>query len=347
MARFLTTKQFWLPMVLLASCILVSACGSQEHSGGDPMEGESKGFLSELSDLSPPFLSEGEKLRVVATTSVVGDVVANIGGEAIELITLMAANVDPHAYEPTPADLRAVSDAHVVFINGLDLEEFLDEMIENVAGDVPVVSLSAGLDALSFEGEFPHGEQPSAEENGDHEHGVYDPHVWFDPTNVMIWTDRIARALVLLDPQHESLYENNAASFHEQLQELDQWIFVNVSLIPVEKRKLVSDHRVFEYFAARYDFEIVGAVIPVFSSAAEPSAREVADLQERILEMNVKVLFVGEAIHQSIVEAIIQDTGTRLVYLYTGALSDPDGPAGNYLDYMRYNVESIVSALQE
>jgi len=331
----------------IALFTLVVACGSQPSEEQETKSGESEDFLSDLPDLLPVELSEGGKLRVVATTSIVADIVSEVGNGSIELTALMPANVDPHSYEPTPADLRAVSEAHVVFVNGLGLEEFLEEMLENVGTGVPVISLSAGLDALSFGEEFEGEDQASEHPDEEHNHGTYDPHVWFDPTNVMVWATRVGQALSLLDPEDVSFFERNVEQYHEQLRQLDQWIFVKVSELPEGDRKLVTDHRVFGYFAARYGFEIIGAVIPVFSSAAEPSAREIAELQESILDENIDVIFVGEFINPKTVEAIVKDTGIELVPLYTGALSEEEGPAGNYLAFMRYNVQSIVDALLE
>jgi ABC-type Zn uptake system ZnuABC Zn-binding protein ZnuA len=131
----------------------------------------------------------------------------------------------------------------------------------------------------------------------------------------------------------------------EELSALDDWILGMVEQIPEADRKFVTDHMVFGYFAARYGFEVVGAVIPVFSSAAETSAKEIADLEAKVSELGVRVLFVGVTVNPAIVRAVVEDTGIELVPLYTGSLSDPDGPAGSYIALMRYNVESIVSSL--
>jgi manganese/iron transport system substrate-binding protein len=335
----------WLGLLFL-SCLLMFSCSTPEIEVEPTSNKDSKNYLSGPSDLSPLQLAEGEKVRVVATTSIVGDIVANIGGEAIDLTILMPANVDPHSFEPTPTDLRAVSDAHIVFINGLGLEIFLEEMLENVGKGVPVLSLSIGLDPMEL-GEEVLGQGDESEEAEDHDHDAVDPHVWFDPTNVMVWIGRVSQALSLLDPGNASFYENKVEEYHEQLRVLDQWITVKVSHLSAGERRIISDHRVFGYFAERYGFDIVGAVIPVFSSASEPSAREIAELHEVISDLQVKVIFVGESVSPGIVEAVAQDTGTQLVRLYTGYLSDENGPAANYLDFMRYNVETIVDALSE
>jgi ABC-type Zn uptake system ZnuABC Zn-binding protein ZnuA len=330
--------------IVVSCCLALTACSTSTSSENLERGNNGEDLLSDLNSLSPVELAEGEVLRVVATTNIVGDVVSNVGGTAIELTTLIPLNADPHAYQPTPADFRAVSDAHIVFINGLGLEAFLEEMVRNVGGDTPVVSLSEGIDPLIF-GEHEEDAHEDAEEDSDH--GDYDPHVWFDPTNVMIWTERVAQALAKLDPGNSVLYERNAENYKSQLQDLDEWIFEKVSQIPIEERRLVTDHRVFDYFAARYGFEVLGAVIPVYSSAAEPSAQEIAELEVQVRNLGIQTLFVGVSVNPNVVQALVEDTGIKMVPLYTGSLSEPTGPAGSYIAFMKFNVESIVNALSE
>jgi ABC-type Zn uptake system ZnuABC Zn-binding protein ZnuA len=324
----------------LAACAVSTSSGIGDEQTGVP-------FLVDLSELSPVELAEGETLQVVATTNIVADVVLNIGGAEIELTTLLPVNADPHAFEPTPQDLKAVSNAHVIFINGLGLETFLEETLKNAGSGVPVISLSEGLDVLTFGEGLQHQDAVSEASEEDHDHGAFDPHVWFDPTNVIAWAERVADTLTILDPGNSLLYETNAEAYRKQLQDLDEWIFTRTSSIPVENRKLVTDHRVFDYFARRYGFDVVGAVVPVYSSAAEPSAQEIAALQLKVQELGVKALFVGMTVNPKVVRAVVEDTGIEMIPLYTGSLSDPQGPAGSYIDFMKFNVNSIVDALLE
>ena len=333
-------------VVVILFSFSLAACGVSTSSGiGDEQTGVP--FLSAPQALSPVELAEGEVLRVVATTNIVADVVLNVGGAGIELTTLLPVNADPHAYEPTPQDLKAVSNAHVIFINGLGLETFLEEMLKNTGSGVPVISLSEGLDVLTFEEGLEHQDAVSDEPEEGHDHGVFDPHVWFDPTNVMAWAERVADTLTILDPGDSLLYETNAEAYHKQLQDLDEWIFTRTSSLSAEDRKLVTDHRVFDYFARRYGFDVVGAVIPVYSSAAEPSAQEIAALQLKVQELEVKALFVGMTVNPKVVRAVVEDTGIEMIPLYTGSLSDSQGPAASYIDFMKFNVHSIVDALLE
>lgn len=268
-------------------------------------------------------------LRVLATTTIVGDVVSQIGGGEIALSVLLPVNADPHGFEPTPEEIAAISDADVIFINGAGLELGLEPFLEGA--ERPVVSLSDPLPLrrLEAEGEW------------------FDPHVWFDPRNVMTWSAVIARTLGELDPENRSVYEERSAEYRAKLEELDSWIAEEVKKIPEERRKLVTDHAAFGYFAARYGFEQVGTVFPGFSTLSDPSARQLAELEDRIRSLSIPAIFVGTTVNPALAERVAADTGTKVISLYTGSLSGPDGPAGSYIDLMRYDVEAIVNGLSE
>jgi len=294
---------------------------------------ERSGYADEMPPLSPVALDEGERLRVVATTNIVADVVQNVGDDRIDLTVLMPPGTDPHAFEPAPQDAAAVADAHVVFVNGAGLEAFLDKLLQSAGGDATVVPVSVGVELRQLEGG--HGKQRG-----------YDPHTWFDPNNVIVWTHNIERALSALDPANAGVYAANAEAYEERLRELDAWIREQVAQVPEANRKLVTDHAAFGYFARRYGFEQVGAVFPGYSTLAGPSAQELAELEDAIDELGVKAVFVGLTVNPDLAQRVADDTGTQLVFLYTGSLSEPGGPAGDYLSLMRYNVSAIVEALR-
>lgn len=291
-------------------------------------------LLVACNSAAQPEVQPPTKLRVVATTTIIGDVVKNIGGDGIELTVLMPPGGDPHSYEPAPRDIARVADAQVIFVNGADLEESLLRTIQSAGEGAQLISLSEGIELI----------QPVSQ--ADPEHSGGDPHVWTDPTLVKIWADKIAQVLSERDPANAALYQSNARNYTQKLDELDSWIQEQVSQISPEKRRLVTDHQSFAYFARRYGFEQVGAVIPAYSTLAEPSAQELAQLEDAIRRLGVSAIFVGATVNPSLAERVGRDTGTRLVRLYTGSLSQPDGEAGTYLDYMRYNVNAIVSALK-
>jgi manganese/iron transport system substrate-binding protein len=279
-----------------------------------------------------------DRLNVVATTTIVGDVVKNVGGDNIQLEVLLPAGVDVHSFQPTPQDIARIASADLIFANGVGLEAFLQPMLQNAGSQARVVSVSDGVNILKAP-DLPTSEATTGTAGGD-------PHTWFNPENVSIWTQNIASALAQADPAHAETYTANAKKYQAQLKDLDSWIQGQVSQIPEASRQLVTDHDSFTYFADHYGFKLVGAVIPGYSSLSEPSAQDLASLEDTIRKLGVKSVFIGMTVNPALSERVAQDTGTRLVSLYTESLSKPDGPAPTYLDFMRYNVNAIVEALK-
>lgn len=273
-------------------------------------------------------------VQVVATTTIVADVVSRVGGDAIDLTILLPVNADPHAFEPTPQDRVTIARADVLVLNGAELEAALDSILETAAG--VIVDLSEGVALRTLDGDH---------EEHDDEHGQVDPHTWFDPMNVVAWTDTLVEALASVDPSNAGTFQENAQVYRHELEALDRWIAEQVETIPIANRRLVTDHTVFGYFADRYGFEQVGAIFPGFSTVAEPSAQELATLQDTIRLLDIPAVFVGSVFPPGLAEQIAADTGTRLITLYTGALSELEGPAATYLEMMRFDVEAIVGGL--
>lgn len=275
--------------------------------------------------------ASANRIPVVSTTSILADVVSRVGGDLVAVTPLVPPGVNEHEYQPSPRDIAAVTDAALVFEVGFGLEEFMATIIENAATRIDPVVVSEGIATKEF--------------SGGEEHYTADPHVWMDPANVIIWAQNIAAALSAYDPANREFYEANSAVYIAELEALDIWIEAEVAKIPPENRRLVTDHMLFGYFAEKYGFTVVGAIIPSYSSGAEPSAKELAALEDAIREYNVKAILVGNTVNPSLARRIADDTGTQLVEFYTGSLSESGGPASTYLDYMRYNVNAIVSAL--
>lgn len=287
-------------------------------------------------DLAPLVLREGQRLRAVATTSLVADAVHRVAGEAIELTLLMPPGIDPHAYEPTPQSLRAVAEAHVVFANGLGLETFLPDLLAGLEAPPPVIEASEGIVPLRAAG----GEASEAAQGG------ADPHVWMDPANVARWVENIAASLAALDPSNAAEYAERGAAYRAELEALDAQIGRALAEIPPAERLLVTDHDELGYFAARYGFTVIGAVIPGYSTAAEPSAQEIAALEEAIRHYGARAVFISQVVTPSLVQRVAEDTGVRLVSLHVHSLTGPGGEAPDYLSLMRYNLDAIVSALR-
>ncbi len=300
-------------------------------------------------------------LPVVASTTLVGDVVRVIGGEHIALTVLLPLGSDPHSFEPAPQDLAAVERATLVFLNGFGLEEPLEKALASTSATV--IEVSSGIEPLEF-GAAPdddHDDDDHADDGHDddeddehaddghdeeqHGHGE-DPHVWMDPRLVKVWAANIAEALATADPAHADAYRANAAAYQAELDALHDWITAEVAAIPASQRLLIADHDALGYFAAAYGFESLGAVIPSFSSLAEPSASEIAALEDTIRATGAPAIFVDSAANPALAERIAADTGIQIVRLYSGSLSEPGGPAATYLDLMRANVTAIVTALK-
>jgi manganese/iron transport system substrate-binding protein len=321
-------------IILPALLFVVTACGSSEV--GITAEYPEQAAKHE----SPVILDEGDKLNAVATTSIVGDVVKNVGGDMITVEVLMPLGADPHTFEPTPQDVASMFDADVLFANGAGLEVFLEPLLESAGAGAKIVYVSQGIELLSSEGDHEH----EGEEGSGHE-GV-DPHTWTDPINVMVWVDNIKNVLKNLDPNNAEAYESNAEAYEKELEELDAWVRAQVARVPETSRQIVTDHRVFAYFADEYGFTQVGAIVPAYSTLAEPSAKELVELENAVKDFGVKAILVGNTVNPSLAQRVARDTGTKLVFIYTGSLTAPGGEADNYLDYIRYDVEAIVNALK-
>lgn len=303
--------------IFLAAAI-AGGCG-----GTTPEAGPGHGTVGSLA------MGAGGKLRVVATTNILGDIVGQVGGDHIELTVLMDIGIDPHSYVPNPAGMAAVHDADVVFASGAGLEVNLDEMFQTAGGDAVHIYASDGL-ALRQAG-------------GGREKAV-DPHVWFDVQNAIHWVETIEGTLAALDPADAGVYRANAAAFTQQLQELDAWVMEQVATIPEANRRLVTNHPAFAYLE-RYGLKQVGAVYPV-SPSAEPSAQDIAALQDVIRSYSVPAIFTESTVNPKLGQQLANDTGAKLVTLYSGSLGVPGSGAETYIQLIRYDVTAIVQALR-
>jgi ABC-type Zn uptake system ZnuABC Zn-binding protein ZnuA len=315
--------------------------------------------------------AQNTPLNVVATTTIITDVARNVGGDLVDVTSLVPPNSDVHAFQPRPEDAVRIAEADVLLVNGVGLEAFLSGLLES-AGVVEPVVVSNGTEMLPFgeyhreaealsddehlEGEIigilgeegvceeEHPEEVGGED--EHEHGSCDPHVWTDPRNVVVWTRNIADAFADADPANADTYQANADAYIETLEALDAEVETILSVIPDERRVLVTNHEFFGYFAHRYRFEVVGAVITGGSTLSEPDPQALAELIILIEAENVPAIFAEVSANDNLAQVVAAETGIQVVTtLYSEALSEPDGPAGTYLDYMRYNAQTIADAL--
>jgi zinc/manganese transport system substrate-binding protein len=304
-----------------------------------------------------------EPLKVVASFSILGDMVENVGGDRITLTTLVDPDGDAHVYEPTPADARAISEADLLVINGLEFEGWMERLLEASAYKGPVVIATQGIEPIPLEGEHheehaddadhEHEHEAHADhaheaedhaEHAAHDHGEFDPHAWQDLANARIYVSNIASALAKADPGNDSVYTLAAADYEAQLAALDQDVRAMLESVPQERRKVVTSHDAFGYFGRAYGIEFLAPV--GMSTDAEPSAGDVAALIRQIREDGITAVFVENITDTRLIEQITAETGAKIGgTLYSDALSGPDGPASTYIEMFRHNATALTNAL--
>jgi ABC-type Zn uptake system ZnuABC Zn-binding protein ZnuA len=300
---------------------------------------------------TPPSFAQtpppSEPIQVVASFSILGDLVKNVGGEAVAVTTLIGPGVDAHTYDPAPADLVVLTQAAVVFENGLGFEPWLDGFFASTQppGARVVVSERITPRAAGEDGEHAGAEQPEAGAAG--EHGQVDPHVWHDVANAIVMVGNIRDALTAADPARAELYEANAAAYIAELEALDASIRQQVATLPEERRKLITSHDTFSYFAAAYGFDVLGTALGSLSTeAGDPAARAIATLISQIEEAGVPAIFAENVANPDLMTSIAADAGVALAPpLYTDALGPPGSPGETYVGMMESNVATIVDAL--
>ncbi len=272
------------------------------------------------------------KLPVVATFSILGDVVEQVGGDAVDVTTLVGPGSDAHTFEPIPKDSILLTKTQLIFEIGLAFETWLDKFYEVSASQAPRVVVSQGLTLLS----------------GGHEDGhEVDPHIWQDVQNVIHITQRVRDALIQAAPAQAEHYRANAARYIEALQVLDAWVVDQVHALPTSDRKLVTSHDTFGYFAKRYGFTIVGTALGTSTDAAEPSAGAIAALVNRIAAEGVPAIFAENMHNPKLAQRLASEAGVKLPPpLYTDALGPPESAGATFINMMRYNVTTIINALQ-
>ena len=343
-------RRIILAIVPLALLTLAVSCTNEKGATRQAGTAEEAGEGDFLPVLTLPELqaitTNSGKLHVVATTSIIGDVISHVGGRQIDLVVLMQPGEDPHSYEPSAGDLAAVAESDVIFVNGWDLEEGLIGNLENVAQGAPLVPISANVkpQAPGMTGRAinPDGDDP--------EHRVVDPHVWLDPHLVRQWVENVATVFSQLDPVNVSVYEENAQAYLGQLEALIADFEEQVDSIPADRRKLVTNHDSFGYFAEAYDFEILGTVIPAASTLAEPSAKELAGLVDIMEEAQLCTLFAESTSNAQLAQALSAEVSNceqvQVVPLFTGALGPAGSDANTYIDMMRDNIDAISNGLR-
>jgi zinc/manganese transport system substrate-binding protein len=317
-------------------------------------------FLLALVLVGPAHIrAQAQKLRVVTSTTILLDLAKNVAGDKADLASIVPTDGDPHEFEPTPSDIKALSDADLILVNGLGLELFLDKLIKDSGTKARIVTLTDGVPIRHFnqsggaptQANMPPGilgfgglYQCGAPRPGE-EMGECDPHGWQDPTNVILYTLNIRDALIAADAANAATYRANAALYIARLQQLDAEIWQNVATIPAKNRILVTNHDSLGYFAARYGFKLVGVVLPG-GTASEPSPQELAALVSTIKAQSIPAIFTENISNNKLASEIAAQTGVKVVQsLYTDALGAAGSPGETYLGMMRANARAITAAL--
>lgn len=296
---------------------------------------------------SPLTAARAPTVKVVTGMAVVQDLVRQVGGDHVEVVSVVPPGADPHTYQPSPRDLQALQGARLVFWNGLGLDERSEELVaEQGLPDLTVVVLSAGLIAVEDDGHEGHGDAEQHGHGGEadthgHVHAGANPHLWLDPGYAISYVQTIRDALIEVDPANAEAYHANADAFIAEIQALDTWAQGEIATIPVERRKLVTFHDAFPYFAEHYGLELIGVVLK--SPGREPSAQEVAALITEIQQHQIPAVFAEPQFNARILELASRDAGFQVKRLYSDAL---DSEVRTYLELMRYNVTSVVEGLR-
>ncbi|MEE4377025.1 MAG: zinc ABC transporter substrate-binding protein [Candidatus Competibacteraceae bacterium] len=279
-----------------------------------------------------------EPVRAVASFSILGDLVCEVGGERVTLSTLVGPDGDAHVYQPTPADARSVAQADIMFINGLGFEGWIERLVQAADFKGTLVTASEGVKPLEL------AEEADNHDDDHNDHGEIDPHAWQDPTNVKRYVANIVAGLSAVDPAGSAIYQANADRYGAQLDALDTEARAAFAAVPEAQRKVITSHDAFGYFASAYGVKFLAPV--GFSTEAEASAADVAALIREIRANDIGAVFVENISDPRLLEQISRETqavvgGT----LYSDALSGSDGPAATYLDLFSHNLRLLTGAL--
>ncbi|CAN5864604.1 zinc ABC transporter substrate-binding protein [soil metagenome] len=302
--------------ILVAVVLVLAACGPIEES--------------ELPDFSD------RQINVVATTGMVGDIVQVVGGDRVEVTTLMGPGIDPHAYKASEGDVEKIGSADIVLYSGLHLEAKLADVFEKMGDQIVTVPVAEGI---PINRRIVVGTGVAA----------YDPHVWFDVELWSIAVEEVRDTLVRIDPAHADAYNERAAAYQELMAELDAYAAEQAARVPEGQRVLITAHDAFGYFAKAYNFEVLG--LQGISTATEAGAGDIQDLADIIVERQIPAIFVETSVSPRTIQALqeaVRDRGYDVVVggsLFSDAMGDPGTPEGTYLGMVRHNIDTIVGAL--
>ena len=279
---------------------------------------------------APALAQDG--IKAIATFSILGDLVANVGGDRVEVTALVGPNSDSHVFSPTPADAKKLAAAKVVFVNGLGLEGWMTRLVSASGSQAQTFVASTGVRTRKMEDEHHPGRQ------------VTDPHAWQSIANAKIYVANIRDGLGKADPAGKSVYDANATAYLAKLDALEQEVKAAIGKIPADHRRIITTHDAFGYFGGAYGMEFISP--EGVSTDAQPSARDLARIIAQIRKQKIPAVFMENITDPRLMQQIAKETGAKIGgTLYSDALSDAKGPAGTYIDMMRSNVRELSKAL--
>ncbi len=272
------------------------------------------------------------KINVVATFSILGDLVSNVGGDRIEVVALVGPNSDTHVFSPTPADAKKLAAAKVVFVNSLGLEGWMTRLVSASGSKAQTFTASTGIKTRKMEDDHHPGRM------------VTDPHAWQSIANAKIYVANIRDGLSKADPAGKNAYDANAAAYLAKLDALEQEVKTAIGKIPADHRRIITTHDAFGYFGGAYGMEFISP--EGVSTDAQPSARDMAKIIAQIRKQKIPAVFMENITDPRLMQQIAKETGARIGgTLYSDALSDANGPASTYVDMMRSNISELSKAL--
>jgi len=295
--------------------------------------------------IAAPALAQPQKLRVIASFSILGDIVAQVGGEQVEVTTLVPAMGDAHVFQPTPSHARAVAGADVLVINGLNFEPWLDRLVTASGFKGRHVMAAEGIKPreMGGHGHAHHNHGPGDDDHDDH--GVADPHVWHDLQRMQTYIANIAQGLAAADPAHAEAYRTRGAAYAAELKALDTWAAAEIGKLPRAHRKVITQHDAFGYLAARYRIDFMAA--QGVTTKAEASAEAVGRLTRQIKREKVQALFFENIANPRLIEQIGREAKVKVGgRLYSDALSPPGGEADSFVKMYRLNITRLIEAMR-
>jgi len=286
----------------------------------------------------PAAVHAQEKLPVVATFSIVGDFVKNVGGDRVSVTLLVGPEGDAHVYQPSPADAKKLAGAKVIFVNGFKFEGWIDRLIKASGSKASLVVATKGIKPREMA-----EEDHDAKKGKTPEHGV-DPHAWQSIANARVYVTNIRDALIAADPAGQEIYQKNAADYLAKLAAVETEVKEGIAKIPAQRRKIITSHDAFGYFGATYGFEFIAP--QGVSTETEVSARDVAKIIRQIKAQKIPAVFIENISDPRLMQRIADETGAKIGgKVYSDALSAEGGPAATYIDMMRQNIRQFSAAL--